>query len=60
MEGSQSYFARRAAEEREAATRAAHPLARQAHLDLADRYDDRARADGTAVPHLVSSNGGAA
>jgi len=44
MESDTLYFSRRAHEEREAAIKAAHPSARQAHLDMAGRYDDLARA----------------
>jgi hypothetical protein len=40
MESDAIYFARRAAQERAAAIKARHPGARQAHLDIADRYDD--------------------
>ena len=42
MESDRAYFARRAAEEKEAAMRAAHPSARAPHLELAARYDDLA------------------
>jgi hypothetical protein len=44
MEGDSLYFSRRANEERVAAMKAAHPNARQAHLDLALRYEELARA----------------
>jgi len=44
MEGDSLYFSRRAQEEREAAMKAPHPSARQAHLDMAGRYDDLAGA----------------
>jgi hypothetical protein len=44
MEGDFTYFNRRAQEEREAAMKAPHPTARQAHLDMADRYDEFASA----------------
>jgi hypothetical protein len=44
MEGDALYFSRRAQEEREAAMKAAHPSAREAHLDMAGRYDDLAGA----------------
>ena len=43
MEADLVYFSRRAAEEKAAAASADHPTARQAHLDLADRYEDLAR-----------------
>ena len=44
MESDLSYFARRAEEERRAATRAKLEVARQAHLDLASRYEDLGQA----------------
>ena len=44
MEGDHLYFRRRAQEERVAAMKAPHPTARQAHLDMADRYDELASA----------------
>jgi hypothetical protein len=47
MRGDQSYFSRRGSEERKAAERAVDPRARQAHLDLADRYDELAAAIGS-------------
>jgi hypothetical protein len=47
MRGDQFYFIRRGSEERQAAERAVDPRARQAHLDLADRYDELAAAIGS-------------
>lgn len=47
MESDRDYFARRAAEEKSAALRAAHPRARAAHGEMAKRYDERL-ADMTA------------
>ena len=44
MERDYLYFSRRAQEEREAAMRAAHPVARRAHVDLARRYEELANA----------------
>lgn len=44
MEGDAFYFARRASQEREAAMKAAHPTARQAHLELAAQYEDLAHS----------------
>ena len=44
MEGDAGYFARRAIEERDASSRAAHPNARDAHLEMAQRYEDLAGA----------------
>ena len=40
MESDVIYFGRRANEERRAAMQAAHPDVRQAHLEMAQRYDD--------------------
>ena len=42
MEDDFAYYGRRAADERVAAMKAAHLTARQAHIDLADRYEDLA------------------
>ena len=42
MEDDVSYFTRRAFQEREAAMRSSDMRARQAHLDMADRYQDLA------------------
>ena len=44
MESNATYFSRRAREELFAAIRADHHRARRAHLDMAARYDDLARA----------------
>lgn len=44
MESDRSYFSRRAGEERIAAGMATHPGARQAHLEMAERYDELAGA----------------
>jgi hypothetical protein len=52
MECNHNYFLRRAAEEREAAERAAHPIARQSHLELAARYDIAAAATSGTVLEL--------
>jgi len=41
MESNRSYFMRRAAQERSAATNAAGEPARKAHLELAERYRKR-------------------
>jgi len=43
-ESDATYFGRRAGEERAAATRATSDEARSAHLEMAERYDDLARA----------------
>lgn len=50
VEDDSAYFRRRVAEEKAAAGRADHPNARQAHLDLADRYQDLADALAHAGP----------
>jgi hypothetical protein len=47
METDAAFFARRAREELLAASRADHPRARQAHLDMAGRYSDLVRAIGS-------------
>jgi hypothetical protein len=44
MEGDAVFLARRAHEERVAAMKAAHPLARRAHLEMAERYEELAKA----------------
>jgi len=44
MESDAAFFTRRAREERFAATKAEHPQARKAHLQMAARYNDLARA----------------
>lgn len=47
MEGDVAYCSRRAREEREAAMAAGHPKARDAHLELARRFDEVASASTT-------------
>lgn len=47
VESDSDYFRRRAQEERQAALNAPHDGARQAHLDMADRYDKLAASIGT-------------
>lgn len=44
MEGKRTYFMRRAAQERSAAQRAAPGRPRQAHEELAERYQDLIRS----------------
>ena len=44
MEKDTAYFGRRAAEERSAAMHAADLRAREAHLEMAERYDELASA----------------
>ena len=50
MEGDAVYFRRRAQEERLAANRADHDTARRLHLQMAERYDELARAIGPGEP----------
>lgn len=54
MDGDLFYFCRRAEEELAAATRAAHPRARLAHLEMAERYHDL--ASGIACRELELSD----
>jgi hypothetical protein len=56
METDAVYFRRRAREEREAALSAAHEGARQAHLDMARRYDRLAAGIGTGEVVLNAAN----
>ena len=51
MEGDSTYFARRAHEERVAAMKAAHALARHPHLEMAERHDELANAIAAHAPH---------
>ena len=44
MEDDVGYFRRRAVQEREHGMKAAHPAARQSHLDLSARYEELASA----------------
>jgi hypothetical protein len=53
MERDVSYFRRRASEERTAALNARHASARQAHLGMAQRYEDLVRGI-TAQDSLLS------
>jgi hypothetical protein len=48
MKGDSAYFGERASQERAAAMRAANLQAREAHLELAKRYDELA---GALVSH---------
>jgi hypothetical protein len=51
MENDQSYFMRRAAQERSAAHNAGHRKARKAHQEMAERYQDLVHgAHGDAQP----------
>ncbi len=52
MEADTVYFGRRAEEERTAASAATHPETEAAHRQLADRYEDLARAITARERHL--------
>lgn len=52
MEGDAGYFRRRASEERSHAVHTRHPRARQAHLEMAERYEDLVRAIVSRERHL--------
>lgn len=58
MKSDAQYFARRAAEERAAAERASLAAAREAHLELAARYEHIERALGEGRPALHILEGG--
>jgi hypothetical protein len=53
MEDDLTYYTRRAFEERRAALDAGHPGARQAHRDLAERYEDFVRSIAANAPELA-------
>jgi hypothetical protein len=55
MKADFNYFRRRAQEEREAAMKASHPLARRAHRDMADRYAEL--SDAIAAHQSMPSSG---
>ena len=46
MESDRIYFTRRASEERSAAEKAANRKAREAHQQMAERYEERAHSAG--------------
>lgn len=52
LESDVSYFRRRAAEERFVAMDCHHPRVRQAHEEMADRYEDLARSIVLFEHHL--------
>jgi hypothetical protein len=57
MEGDAAYFSRRASDERLAAENSASAIARDAHLQMASRYDELAAAISSPAsrgPRLVS------
>ena len=56
MEADYLYFSRRAREEREAAMKSPHPTARQAHIEMADRYDDLATAIGSHQGSMMAKD----
>jgi len=58
MKGDATYFGERARQERAAAMRAANLPAREAHLDLAKRYE--ALAGALVAPELGASTSDAA
>jgi hypothetical protein len=60
IEGDQVYFCRRAHEERDAAMKAPHPSARQAHLEMAERYDELAAAIASHHAFVQDGSGRAA
>jgi len=45
MENNRTYFMRRAAQERSAASRSTHATARQAHEKMAERYQELVQTD---------------
>lgn len=49
MENDAAYFARRAGEERVAALKCTNQHARRTHLDMAKRYDELVRANGSRM-----------
>lgn len=56
MNGDANYFRQRALEEREAGMKAPHPMARRAHIELAERYDELAKAiTAHALPLYVDA-----
>ena len=52
MDNDELYFARRATDERAAAALATDQRARQAHVELAERYEDLSAAIADSVPDL--------
>jgi hypothetical protein len=52
MRGDRVYFAKRAVEERSAATAAVEDRSRKAHLAMAERYDDLSAAIGRSEQQL--------
>jgi hypothetical protein len=56
MKGDAAYFARRALEERNAASNSPHPAAQRSHLEMAERYENIETAinAGKSVLKVVS------
>ena len=52
MKGDATYFARRALEERNAASKAAHPAAKRSHIQMAEHYEGMGAAIGSGKPML--------
>ena len=52
MEGDVEYLRRRAQQEKEAAMKARHPKAREAHLEMARRFEEFASAATVRDKHL--------
>ena len=58
MEADFTYFSHRAQQERVAGMKARHPTARQAHLEMADRYDELANAIAAHDRHVSRNMAG--
>jgi hypothetical protein len=56
MECDTLYFRRRARQERQAAIRASHPGARDAHLQMADRFDELSEAIEASVQQWTTDS----
>jgi hypothetical protein len=54
MENDRSYFMRRAAQERSAATQAQDRKVRAVHEDLAERYRELAHSGGVRTPRAAA------
>ena len=52
MKGDAAYFARRALEERNAASKAAHPAAKRSHVQMAEHYEGMGAAIGSGKPMI--------
>ena len=52
MKGDAAYFARRALEERDAASNAPHPAAQRSHLEMAEHYEGMGAVIGSGKPML--------